>query len=171
MACQNPYATNNQDSFLKQFSQNNFKTKIQYTKSITPKLNPELEQYLTTVLNPIDLCLKTTNRSIFVYAVVQVNDFSKRNVIRKTWANRENFPTVKVAFIVGLSLNSKINELVQQEQQNFNDIIQGNFLDSYRNLSYKILTVWKWSINHCSNVKYIARVQDDMVLVYRILVL
>jgi len=135
-------------------------------------LNPELNTYLNFVLQPSrHLCRpRIDSRSIeskfvFAYAVVRANDFEKRQTIRQTWANASSFrDIIKVAFIMGLSNDEKTNELIKTENKIFSDIIQGNFLDSYRNLSYGLLTVWKWIKNSCPKAKYIFRVQDDVIL-------
>lgn len=134
------------------------------TTAITKVLiNPELSTYLDFIINPRNLC-NSSNKFIFTYAVVNVDDFHKRQIIRQTWANKTYFKNLTTAFIVGLSNETSINHQIKNEQEQFGDLIQGNFLDTYRNLSYKLLTVWKWADIYCSNAIYIARVQDDMFM-------
>lgn len=69
-----------------------------------------------------------------------------------------------MAFLTGLSNDTKTNKLIKSENKIFADIIQGNFLDTYRNLSYGLLIAWKWIQNDCPKAKYVLRVQDDVVL-------
>ena len=130
-------------------------------------LNPELNDYLKFVLRPSrHLCRSDfESKFVFAYAVVRANDFEKRQTIRQTWANTSLFQDIiRVAFIIGLSSDEKINKLIKDENNLFSDIIQGNFLDTYRNLSYGLLTVWKWIKYNCRKAKYILRVQDDVIL-------
>lgn len=130
-------------------------------------VNPELNYVLDFKLNPSNLCNESylSQKLLFAYAIVKPNDYAKRDVIRKTWSNKSYFSKrIKTAFVVGLSSDPKINTELVKEQEIYNDIIQGNFMDSYRNLSYKLLTVWKWSVQYCSNAKYLARVQDDIFM-------
>jgi len=130
-------------------------------------LNPELNDYLKFVLKPSrHLCRSDfESKFVFAYAVVRANDFEKRQTIRQTWANTSLFQDIiRVAFIIGLSSDEKINKLIKSENDLFSDIIQGNFLDTYRNLSYGLLTVWKWIKYNCPKAKYILRVQDDVIL-------
>ena len=41
----------------------------------------------------------------------------------------------------------------------------GDFIDAYRNLSYKSLIAWKWILSsECSKAKYTIKIDDDLVL-------
>ena len=46
---------------------------------------------------------------LFSYVFVSVDNFERRNVIRQTWANRSMFSDVKVAFVLGLSIDQNVN--------------------------------------------------------------
>jgi hypothetical protein len=56
-----------------------------------------------------------------------------------------NLFNFNLVFIIGNTnhLNKTIDKLLHLEQYKYNDLIQGNFIDSYRNLSYKSLIAWK----------------------------
>ena len=70
----------------------------------------------------------------------------------------------KVVFIVGRSSNISIETEVHHENSQFNDIVQGNFLDSYYNLAYKSITAFNWLHYHCKGADIIMKVDDDIVL-------
>lgn len=53
---------------------------------------------------------------------------------------------------------------IMNENERFNDIIQGNFFDAYRNLTYKHLMGLKWIVNTCLNIKYIIKMDDDIIV-------
>ena len=102
---------------------------------------------------------------ILIYIFSAVHNFYHRRVIRKTWGNRTVLnETAEVVFIVGRSSNISIETAVQNENSQFNDIVQGNFLDSYYNLTYKSITAFKWLHQHCKGAKIIIKVDDDIVL-------
>jgi len=48
--------------------------------------------------------------------------------------------------------------LLQQESEEFNDIIQGDFHDSFRNLTIKDIMFMRWMTTYCSQVKFIFKV-------------
>ncbi|XP_076462215.1 beta-1,3-galactosyltransferase 9-like [Babylonia areolata] len=43
----------------------------------------------------------------------------------------------------------------------FNDIVVGDFLDSYGNLSLKMAMVLQWADLHCARAKYLLKVDED----------
>ena len=66
----------------------------------------------------------------------------------------------QTVFVIGKSLNSTVNRLVQNEAREYGDVILGDFLDSYRNLSLKMLTGLQWANAFCPS-KYVLKTDDD----------
>ncbi|XP_029674255.1 beta-1,3-galactosyltransferase 5 [Formica exsecta] len=61
-------------------------------------------------------------------------------------------------------------EALLDESRRFSDILQGDFLDTYRNLTYKHLMGLRWATNNCKRIKYIMKMDDDIVVnIYGIL--
>lgn len=50
------------------------------------------------------------------------------------------------------------------ESTRFGDIIQGNFFEAYRNLTYKHLMGLKWVSENCQMAKYVIKMDDDIVV-------
>lgn len=44
----------------------------------------------------------------------------------------------------------------------YDDIVQGSFLDAYRNMTYKHVMALKWFTYHCPEAKYILKADDDV---------
>ncbi|GAB1608685.1 beta-1,3-galactosyltransferase 2 [Argonauta hians] len=93
-----------------------------------------------------------------------------RNAIRQTWASvakdhvwpgRKVRETVKLAFLLGLHQFPEREGILIAESKKYGDIIQENFIDSYYNLSIKILMALKWSSNYCPGVNYILKADED----------
>lgn len=91
------------------------------------------------------------------------SNFARRKVIRQTWAHPSTLASlnIKVVFILGLSLDPTINALVDRESSKYSDLVQGNFVDSYKNLTYKHLAGYKWVMKFCNYSKFIMKVDDD----------
>ncbi|XP_050405722.1 UDP-GalNAc:beta-1,3-N-acetylgalactosaminyltransferase 1-like, partial [Patella vulgata] len=70
---------------------------------------------------------------------------------------------VRVVFLLGLVNDTKIQEYIQQEHIKYCDTVQGNFIDSYHNLTHKGVMGLRWITEHCSNVKYVVKVDDDVI--------
>lgn len=89
-------------------------------------------------------------------------NFARRNVIRETWGKSEE--DIKILFLMGIPDDPDIEDQVRKENFLHNDLLQGNFLDSYRNLTYKHATALKYVVYHCPQAKYILKVDDDVCI-------
>lgn len=85
---------------------------------------------------------------------------AKRNCIRNTWGSNQT--DWKLFFVMGQS--DTIQHHIEKEQQEYGDIIQGSFEDTYRNLTLKHITTLKYAIYHCPKVKYILKTDDDVLV-------
>jgi hypothetical protein len=118
------------------------------------------------VSTPWNVCVNEQGKDLdaLIYLWIRVLGFELRNTIRKTWANRTTFPTVNVVFILGLSVDPAVNLKVLEENERYGDIIQGDFIDAYRNLSFKSYIQWRWTTYMCKNAKFYAKQDDDVML-------
>ena len=96
------------------------------------------------------------NKSEDVYLLIYVhsalNNFEHRATIRRTWGNvssYESLATVRLVFVTGLQRNETIQQMVENESSQYNDIVQENFVDVYRNLTYKAVAALKWITENC----------------------
>lgn len=105
-----------------------------------------------------DACDGMTQVIIIIPSKVQ--NSRQRHAIRSTWAMTSS-SRVKHVFLVGFSLNSSWNENIKQESKVFKDIIQGDFIDTYYNLTNKILLGLEWSHKYCYNATFILKADDD----------
>jgi len=88
----------------------------------------------------------------------------QREAVRGTWGHVVLRRDVALAFVVGISSNPSDNQAVQAENQLYGDIIQGNFMDTYNNLTLKTISMLEWSNQHCPLVKYLFKTDDDMYI-------
>lgn len=122
------------------------------------------------ILNPgYELCKPMENNnnhrvSMLIYAHTAPSYFKRRLILRETYTKRSMFNDVRVVFMMGASENKAIMDLVQLEAGLYNDIVQENFLDSYRNLTYKAVMSMKWIGQYCNNTDFILKLDDDMIV-------
>lgn len=87
-------------------------------------------------------------------------NYAKRMTIRETWGQfREG---LRVVFMLGKVNDSVIAAGLEEESRKYKDIAQGNFLDSYRNMTYKHVMVFKYAIYHCPRANYLLKTDDDI---------
>jgi len=67
----------------------------------------------------------------------------------------------ETVFLVGKSQDDRINNLMLMESKQHNDVIIGDFLDTYRNLTYKTLLTIEYPNKHCPNAQYIMKTDED----------
>lgn len=93
-----------------------------------------------------------------------------RDAIRNTWGKETAVlgRVVSHYFLLGLSKEEDgtetLKEQVLQESQTHHDILQGDFLDSYNNLTIKTMLMFEWLSSHCPNTAYAMKVDSDMFL-------
>ena len=63
-------------------------------------------------------------------------------------------------FLVGQTRNPILDELLRGEAINYKDIIFGDFIDSYRNLTRKMVLGIEWAAVHCK-AHFVMKADDD----------
>ncbi|CAF1220814.1 unnamed protein product [Rotaria sp. Silwood1] len=119
------------------------------------------------ILNPgYSVC--NTNNSSSIYILVYVHsgptNYRRRIVIRETWSTRTLFSDLRLIFMIGKTSDENIMKSIQYENEIYQDIVQEDFIDAYKNLTYKGIMALKWISIYCSKVKYILKVDDDIVV-------
>lgn len=102
-------------------------------------------------------------------------DIETREAIRHTWgsvANLRRWPNVqnaisdvKLVFLLGSHENSLVKKaIIEDETRRFGDIVAADFIDSYTNLTYKVLMGLKWVSDFCPTTKFVVKVDQDTFL-------
>lgn len=60
--------------------------------------------------------------------------------------------------------DSGVMNAVRYEYETYQDIVQEDFVDSYKNLTYKGLMALKWISVYCPQADYILKVDDDIMV-------
>lgn len=69
---------------------------------------------------------------------------------------------IKIVFLVGLVKNKDAEAHLANESLTHGDILQGNFVDHYFNLSYKTIMGYRWAQRNCLDVKIVCKIDDDV---------
>ncbi|XP_071828688.1 uncharacterized protein [Apostichopus japonicus] len=134
------------------------------------------DQVLQYLHNNETLCssVKDKNYNVFVVSLISshVRNYKQRNAIRKTWGSQHLFlgRNVRYVFILGKVEGEKeamTQELVAKEAQKYGDIVQGNFQESFKNLTLKVVLGLKWTTEFCSDAAYLYKGDEDMFVAWR----
>ncbi|XP_060608212.1 beta-1,3-galactosyltransferase 1-like [Ruditapes philippinarum] len=151
---------------------NNTLFEVKLKPGLMKLINPTSPKYTPTVngtyhLENKNFCSEERFLSLIVMILSSTNNFQRRNAVRETWGNSSyyvNFGTVKVLFVLGLTKDSSVQEHIEAEFNRSKDILQGSFIDSYKNLSYKSVLGFKWLTERCRNAKFVLKTDDDVVI-------
>eukprot|EP00912_Choanoflagellata_sp_UC4_P000464 UC4_evm2s293 len=95
--------------------------------------------------------------------------FKRRSILRTGWmSSRWNMGPTEAAsknwrafFVVGKTKDDLINDMVKREAETFGDLIVGDFMDGYFNMTQKILTGLNWAYTY-TFFESILKVDDDV---------
>lgn len=116
------------------------------------------------IINPNSRTCKGTDVFMLTYVHSSPSHYRLRMVIRETWGSVTSFQnlTTRVVFLTGRTNSSKHQDLISVEADKYNDIIQGDFVDHYWNLTYKGIMGLKWIAKYCAHAHYILKIDDDV---------
>ena len=88
-----------------------------------------------------------------------------RQLARVTWISITSYAglTINHVFLLGNRPDNNDTQ-IQKENSLYHDIIQEDFIDSYRNLTVKSIMALKWATTYCKNAKLIFKMDDDTLV-------
>lgn len=113
-----------------------------------------------TFLLENSICNKNESLDILVVIHTAPKNIDRRNAIRKTWGQPRK--GMKVLFLLGGVNDQKLQDNLDDEDRKYHDLIQGNFVDAYKNMTYKHIMAFKYVVYYCPWVKYILKTDDDL---------
>ncbi|KAM7147032.1 UDP-GlcNAc:betaGal beta-1,3-N-acetylglucosaminyltransferase 9 isoform 1-T2 [Macrochelys suwanniensis] len=121
------------------------------------------------LINQPKKCLRTPGGPFLLIAIKSVvEDFDRREIVRKTWGREGlvNGVQVQRVFLLGIPQNKTAlatwEILVHQESLMYQDILLWDFLDTFFNLTLKEIHFLNWADEFCSSVKFIFKGDADV---------
>ena len=105
------------------------------------------------------------------YIHTRADAFPRRNLIRETFGSvrQHDGLRIRLLFVVGTVANSDVQRQIEVDARKHNDVIQLDFVDAYRNLTFKHINGMRWIYDRCPDTKVILKLDDDVfVNVYRL---
>lgn len=121
------------------------------------------------LLNHPEKCGKDVLLLLFVKSSPE--NLERRRAIRDTWGNESYIRTnlkenVKVLFVLGadpdVMQKNKMQRLLENENWIYGDIIQQDFMDTFHNLTTKLIVQFHWAYNYCPQAKFVMSADDDI---------
>lgn len=120
------------------------------------------------IINEQDKCSESTPLPFLVLLIAtEARQVEARNAIRQTWGNESVAPTLGFIrlFLLGKTegeLGLVQQRMLESESRRYHDIIQQDFLDSYKNLTVKTLMGINWVATYCPQAAYVMKTDSDM---------
>lgn len=120
----------------------------------------------TNILSMVKLIIEPKCELSFIVWIVtsSANDDSYRTASRHAYPN-EILRSLNITriFLLGMPKVANEQEHILEESQEYNDLLQGDFLEDYRNLTQKHLMGLKWTTSNCRG-PFIMKSDDDIAL-------
>lgn len=117
-------------------------------------------------INNRNICRGVDKVSVIVIVHTAPDHFFIRSEMRRTWLNTTFYSpeSVRVAFLLGMVKDSSTQMKIEKEAHEHQDIVQGGFIDSYRNLTNKGVLGYRWITENCMNAEMVVKVDDDALI-------
>ncbi|KAK2152759.1 hypothetical protein LSH36_320g07016 [Paralvinella palmiformis] len=123
-------------------------------------VNPHNFNY---IINPRNVC---DGIDVFIISYIHSapTHYKRRTAIRETWGDPRNFDSFvfRLVFLIGKSTDKNVQEALLMESDRYGDVVQEDFTDSYRNLTYKGIMGLKWVTRYCRHAAFILKTDDDI---------
>ncbi|KAK3105326.1 hypothetical protein FSP39_022770 [Pinctada imbricata] len=151
----------------------NYPMKIDFTRMREGKTHNEVKplntQSFKYIHNPIKTC---ANDRIEILSVVKSipGNVKLRNAIRQTWGRATSTGRNRLLFSLGKVKDKNVQEQIDAEVETFHDILQGDFEDSYLNLTQKTIHGFHWISKYCAEASFVFFVDDDVIVNFKNLI-
>lgn len=118
---------------------------------------------ITVVMQNSYLCANLTDLEWLILVKSSPEARNRRRMLRDTWADIKLFrkELFRVVFALGETTDEAVRQALKAEFETHGDIVQGDFLDSEKNASLKMLMGLKWATDRCPKARYIVKANDN----------
>ena len=103
---------------------------------------------------------------VLVLVHTRAANIRRRRFIRKTWASVRHHDGVRVRTVFAIGRDDTTPETrkqIEDDARLHGDVIQFDFVDSYRNMTLKQLSALRWIRRNCADVRMVVKVDDDVL--------
>lgn len=117
-------------------------------------------------INNENVCQQSGAVTLFIITSYFGNGESRNSIRRAFGGEALKKLGFRRVFLLGQAPGDKYTTQQELEAENrrFGDIVQGSFLEAYRNLTYKHVMGLKWAATYCPTAQFVIKMDDDTVL-------
>lgn len=120
---------------------------------------------------PTSFSTESKLRTVVIVILSARKHFMERHLIRQTYGSKKsinNIQILAVVFMLGSSDESGREQVdfkrLEAEREQFNDLIMGDFVDTYRNLTRKSIMAYEWLTTFCQEAQIVVKTDDDVLV-------
>uniref|UniRef100_A0A0B7ADB3 Hexosyltransferase n=1 Tax=Arion vulgaris TaxID=1028688 RepID=A0A0B7ADB3_9EUPU len=115
-------------------------------------------------INTVNVCPEGQQVDYIIIVHSATAYFARRRAIRETFGGKGLFRNIfqRVVFLLGTTSDPVTSKAIREEAFLYRDIVQGQFIDSYHNLTHKGVLGYRWISEHCPQAKIIVKIDDDV---------
>lgn len=121
------------------------------------------------LFNQKDIC-KDKDVLLLLFVKSSPENFNRRQAIRSTWGNETYMRSelgveVKVVFAMGVHKdNGFLQGDLRKESTSHGDLVQQDFLDTFHNLTVKLILQFRWMHDNCAHAHFLMSADDDVFI-------
>ncbi|NXH48424.1 B3GT2 galactosyltransferase, partial [Dicaeum eximium] len=127
------------------------------------RATPPPTESFTFIINEEEKC---KDRTPFLVLLIssRAAELQQRRAIRQSWGSEAAVPGADVLrlFMLGVRSEGADQDLLLRESEQYHDIIQQDFLDTYNNLTLKTLMGMSWVASYCSGARFAMKTDSDV---------
>ncbi|KAL2301656.1 hypothetical protein Nmel_011046 [Mimus melanotis] len=127
------------------------------------KATPTPTQSFTFIINEEEKCKDKTPFLVLLISTTAA-ELQHRRAIRESWGSEAAVPGVDIVrlFMLGIENKGANKDVLLRESNQYHDIIQQDFLDTYNNLTLKTLMGMRWVASYCSGARFAMKTDSDV---------
>lgn len=125
------------------------------------------------LLNHPRRCADADDILLLLFVKSSPENGARRLAVRETWGNEsyaraELGEEVRVLFALGVSASPdgaqrrRVQRELEREDQSYADLVQQDFLDTFHNLTTKLLLQFHWGHAYCQHAHFLMSADDDI---------
>lgn len=147
-------------------SQQHYLTDVGITLETKYRISKSNDYMFAYIINNPHICNGIKHIFYLVLVVTAPGNRWRRDAMRTTWARNDILKqySSRTVYLLGNPYNAGLQSQIYTEATRYKDIIQTDFVDSYHNITLKVLSGIKWALTYCKNAKFIFRTNDDVFI-------
>lgn len=112
-----------------------------------------------------------SQRSMVIVVLSARKNFLNRKLVRQTYGSIRSVNNIHILTVVFMLGNSDVHgeELATFDQLNaeieqYGDIVMGDFVDTYKNLTRKSIMAYEWLTSFCRQAEIVVKTDDDVLI-------